>query len=283
MKTKFEIEGDDISVEIKTELDTLYVYFKKNPDGSYLSRKIIRYIDSKRAEMHTEMESEDSSEANLLATIFRAYNRILKDERVELEKSLLKIDRTEQIFKDKVHRLYTDSINLDGAELFARVCNVTGEGMMDGWCWGDGAFYTSTEQATHTECRKDRDWILDGMDWKNPLSSTSWDIDGEEAEEYLQSVMRAMVSQDTDEDLRNIGYYRDYLYWTEWYWDENDLSYLFDGDGKSYDIDLETIEKFEKFKEGDIVCSLDFHEIKRLNKEDKPEKIDRLKYFKINI
>ena len=32
--------------------------------------------------------------------------------------------------------------------LWARKCSVTGEGMNDGWLWGDGAFYTSTLELT---------------------------------------------------------------------------------------------------------------------------------------
>jgi len=156
-------------------------------------------------------------------------------------------------------------INLDGAYLSARKCDVTGEAMMDGWCWGDGAFYTATEQTTNAECRKDREAILDGMDWKNPLSSTSWDIDGEEAEEYLQSVMRAMVSQDTDEDLRTIGYYRDYLYYTEWELCECDTSYFFDANGKAYEINLVSLEKDDTVEKGDIVCSSDLQKIERIN------------------
>lgn len=173
-----------------------------------------------------------------------------------------------------------NTINLEGAYLSARKCDVTGKSMMQGWCWGDGFFYTATEQTTNAECRKDRDAILDEMDWKNPLSSASWDINGEEAEEYLQSVMRAMVSQDTDEDLRIIGYYRDYLYYTEWELDECDISYIFDKNGKSWDINLVLLRKDDTLKKGDIVCSSDLQKIERINN---PKDFNKTDYFYIEF
>ena len=32
--------------------------------------------------------------------------------------------------------------------------------MNNGWVWGDGVFYTSTEEITLKECRKDREHII---------------------------------------------------------------------------------------------------------------------------
>lgn len=39
--------------------------------------------------------------------------------------------------------------------LWARQCDVTEEGMNEGWCWGDGHFYTKHEKDTIAELRKD--------------------------------------------------------------------------------------------------------------------------------
>ena len=38
---------------------------------------------------------------------------------------------------------------------YARQCNVTAEGMNDGWCWYDGIFYSKYESDTMTELRLD--------------------------------------------------------------------------------------------------------------------------------
>jgi len=39
--------------------------------------------------------------------------------------------------------------------LWARQCDVTEEGMNEGWCWGDGHFYTKSYETTIIELRKD--------------------------------------------------------------------------------------------------------------------------------
>jgi hypothetical protein len=71
-------------------------------------------------------------------------------------------------------------------EKFARRCDVTGEPMNEGWCWGDGMFYTATEESTITELRK----------------------------EYPSKV------HITDDELMQYAYDNEVLYWTEWYSDE---------------------------------------------------------------
>lgn len=38
---------------------------------------------------------------------------------------------------------------------YARRCDVTSQGMNEGWCWGDGVFYTKYETDTIKELRKD--------------------------------------------------------------------------------------------------------------------------------
>jgi hypothetical protein len=84
-------------------------------------------------------------------------------------------------------------------EKFARRCDVTGEPMNEGWCWGDGMFYTATEESTITELRK----------------------------EYPSKV------NITDDELMQYAYDNEVLYWTEWYSDEiEEQGFYFTKDGE---------------------------------------------------
>jgi hypothetical protein len=38
---------------------------------------------------------------------------------------------------------------------YARKCSITGEGMNEGWCWGDGVYYSKYEKDTIGELRMD--------------------------------------------------------------------------------------------------------------------------------
>jgi hypothetical protein len=91
-------------------------------------------------------------------------------------------------------------------EKFARVCDVTGKGMNEGWCWGDGSFYTATEEVTIAELRKD----------------------------YPQH------KDLSDEELMSWAYDEEILYWTEWYDEElepGDIYY--DAEGNEFEIEEE--------------------------------------------
>lgn len=84
-------------------------------------------------------------------------------------------------------------------EKFARRCDVTGEPMNEGWCWGEGMFYTATEESTITELRK----------------------------EYPTKV------NITDDELMQYAYDNEVLYWTEWYSDEiEEQGFYFTKDGE---------------------------------------------------
>ncbi len=79
-------------------------------------------------------------------------------------------------------------------EKFARKCDITNEGMNEGWCWYDGGFYTKYKADTITELRKD-----------NPEQSEL-----------------------TDDELLEWAFEEEILYWTEW--EEDDFEYqLIDG------------------------------------------------------
>jgi hypothetical protein len=48
-------------------------------------------------------------------------------------------------------------------KLWSRRCSVTGEGMNEGWVWGDGVFYTKYLEDTLKECRNDREYIIQDL------------------------------------------------------------------------------------------------------------------------
>lgn len=86
-------------------------------------------------------------------------------------------------------KIYTEK---DIVRKWARKCDITGEGMNEGWCWGDGSFYTKYEKDTIEEIRY-RDTSLDlGLDY----------------------------TKMSDEELLALYFDNDVFYWTDWYDDE---------------------------------------------------------------
>tara|TARA_R110001606_G_C15162882_1_gene627201 strand:+ start:269 stop:532 length:264 start_codon:yes stop_codon:yes gene_type:complete len=75
---------------------------------------------------------------------------------------------------------------------YARQCDITGEGMNEGWCWSDGMFYSKYEKDTLLELRKD---FKDETKGLTDDEVFDWAVEEEEI-----------------------------LYWTEWY-DEDDLEF----------------------------------------------------------
>ena len=101
-------------------------------------------------------------------------------------------------------------------ETFTRTCGITGEKLThSGWVWCDGSFYTGTEEATLKECRSDRANILYDIDEHSPLQGSY------EAAEYVAALKRAQLNTESDDDLMLIGYQTGYLYYTEFYGDED--------------------------------------------------------------
>jgi hypothetical protein len=103
---------------------------------------------------------------------------------------------------------------------YARVCDITGEGMNEGWVWGDGTFYTKYEKDTLDECRKDRDAILFDMEELTIDDIIDWN----DWNDFSEAIDRAKKNKDTDEDLLLIAYQTSYLYYTEWE-DEDEFQY----------------------------------------------------------
>lgn len=100
-------------------------------------------------------------------------------------------------------------------ERYARLCDVTGQGMNEGWCWGDGSFYTATKEDTIKELRSD---INDG----------AYDFD-----EFGKETLLKM----SDDELMTYAYENDVFYWTEWYDEElEEGDTYFDKEGNEHEI-----------------------------------------------
>ena len=113
---------------------------------------------------------------------------------------------------------------------FARKCSITGELMNEGWVWGDGIFYTKYESDTLKECRRDREYIIDGI---CSLSAESVN-DYSKWKETEDAIERIKANADTDDDLLLVGFQTDYLYFTEW--EEEDHQYAVDADGNEIEL-----------------------------------------------
>ena len=103
---------------------------------------------------------------------------------------------------------------------YARQCSVTGEGMNEGWVFGDGVFYTKYEKDALAECRKDRDAILHDIE-----TLTAEDIqDPYTWDEFATARQSALQNVEDDHELMTIAFQTDYCYYTEWE-DEDDFQY----------------------------------------------------------
>jgi len=109
----------------------------------------------------------------------------------------------------------------DIVRLWARQCDVTAEGMNEGWVWGDGTFYTKHEEDTLAECRKDRESIVH---WAQKFTEPNQIQIEEDFDEFTQCLDRALKDKESDEDLLKLAYQMDFVYYTEWD-DDEDLQY----------------------------------------------------------
>lgn len=117
---------------------------------------------------------------------------------------------------------------------WARKCDVTGQGMNEGYVWGDGQFYCINDDSVALlEFRKDRKHIISYI----PKDVTDIDFFDnwleEDDEEYLSAIDRVKENKDTDEDLRSLSYLFDLHYWTEWEC-KDDIQYV-EIDGVMYE------------------------------------------------
>ena len=65
---------------------------------------------------------------------------------------------------------------------YARKCSITGEGMNEGWCWGDGMFYSKYEKDPIAELRKDYPW----KSWCSNDELIEWGVYTEKALYYTE-------------------------------------------------------------------------------------------------
>lgn len=72
---------------------------------------------------------------------------------------------------------------------FARLCDITNQGMNEGWCWGDGDFYSKTKEDTIKELRTD---ISKGAYFEIEILTKS------------------------DDELLELAVDKEILYWTQW-------------------------------------------------------------------
>lgn len=145
----------------------------------------IGYVQSKMIRLPLNLNKEWNNTINSLETIDEITQFIETDDRST---------------KDEVYRLrFALKIK---PTLYARQCSVTEEGMNEGWCWGDGLFYTKYKEDTISGLRKDHPD-------RNIFS---------------------------DEELLEWAYDSDTLYWIEWEYEE-DMRYAEIG-GTLYDVDL---------------------------------------------
>lgn len=123
-------------------------------------------------------------------------------------------------FEDTINELELEQCNIvdtdyqiqDKPKTWARQCSVTNEGMNEGWCWGDGDFYTKHKSDTLAECLKDREFIINR--WNATEINDLEDLIGADRVKELNKKMRERTL--LAEDLLSMGYASDYLYYTEW-------------------------------------------------------------------
>ena len=88
---------------------------------------------------------------------------------------------------------------MENEKKWARQCDITEEGMNQGWVWYDGTFYSKYEKDTVAELHKDFDEEWGSKEW-------------------------------TDEEILNKAYESDVCYWTEWE-DPDDRQFVERADG----------------------------------------------------
>jgi hypothetical protein len=102
---------------------------------------------------------------------------------------------------------------------YARRCDITGEGMNEGWVWCDGAFYSKYLKDTMTECVNDEEHIIEGLIGANyePYNAPEGDRDINSFNEICDKVMAKEAL--TPEQLLNLAFITDYCFFTNWHED----------------------------------------------------------------
>jgi len=90
-----------------------------------------------------------------------------------------------------------------------RTCSITGDPITSGWVWQDGEFYTSTLEATLSQCRLLQYSILHNVDENCPIEE-EWERDN-----FKKAIDRVKNGEESDEDLLFIAFQTGYIYYTE--------------------------------------------------------------------
>jgi len=107
---------------------------------------------------------------------------------------------------------------------WARQCDVTGQGMLEGYCWGDGSFYCiNDDKIALAEFRKEREYIISLIP-ENVEEIKEYENYREE-DNFELAIARVRMNKETDEDLRSLSYLFDLHYYTEWF-EEEDIMYV---------------------------------------------------------
>ena len=95
-------------------------------------------------------------------------------------------------------------------------CSVTGREMTNGWIWGDGDFYTSTEEQTHAKLLKEKHTIVKGESKDSYIVDVL--IEDEEIREWRAALDRVNsdIENATTPDLLIVAYGIGYVHYTEW-------------------------------------------------------------------
>lgn len=89
--------------------------------------------------------------------------------------------------------------------------------MNEGWCFGDGAYYTKYYNDTIAELRRDYEYVLEGFNSIDEDDLLSY-IDKDELSVIRENISRGEIS---DEALLYMAYASEYVYWTEWCADDD--------------------------------------------------------------
>ena len=127
-------------------------------------------------------------------------------------------------------------------DLYPRKCDATNKGMKEGWCWGDGVHYTSTLEETLKECRVDEEHILAefiGADYQTYNEPNGQNGDGVKEIDLYNSILIKVKAKEplTDLELLNVGYWMDYVYYTEWEKiEDEEQDFAYDENGVEYNL-----------------------------------------------
>tara|TARA_R110002126_G_scaffold3026_7_gene16517 strand:- start:657 stop:1088 length:432 start_codon:yes stop_codon:yes gene_type:complete len=128
---------------------------------------------------------------------------------------------------------------------FAARCSVTGKGMWDGYVWGDGEFYTASNEDTLSRLREEREYLAyiaphididdEPIDYGNGIAFAS-DYTEDEQEELALAIKNIANNTDTNHDLWLVAQEVGYVYYTEW------------------DADDEEEHRFKELETGEVVA-----------------------------